>query len=264
MPEGDTIFKAAVRLRDAIGGRELTEVLLPRVPGTVPAVGSTVVEVSSHGKWLVIGFDDDLLVLSHMKMTGTWTVVRPDARPVGRGRLRAWLATSAAVGMCLDAPVVQVLDRAALARHPGFNAIGPDLIQPKVDHDRIQANVLTLAPAGTAIMDVLLDQRIAAGVGNVFKSEVCFVHRLDPHIPVERVSGELRRELFLTAEEQLKRNRKTRQRTTVPGRREGTVWVYGRAGRPCRVCGTPIEVDHSGRDVRITYWCPTCQPSRLA
>ncbi len=260
MPEGDTIHKAARRVREAVGGRALEAIDLPRVPGRLPRPGVVVEEVEARGKWLLVRLDDGHVVLTHLRMSGEWHVLPAGRRRPPASRLVVWLQAASASAACVDAPIAQLLDEAAVARHPGLRALGPDLCLPEVDLDEVVERAARFAQRGQPITDVLLDQRVAAGIGNVFKSEVAFVHGLHPDTPNELVDDDLRRALYDTAHRMLRRNLLTRHRTTVPNRREGTLWVYGRQGRPCRKCGTPILGAKTGRDVRVTAWCPTCQP----
>ncbi len=261
MPEGDTIHKAAARVRSVIDGQVLLEVELPRLATAAPRPGVTVTGVEARGKWLLVNLDDGHTILTHLRMSGEWRVV-----PAGRGkpggkRLVVWLRAERGAAACVDAPIAQLLDGPALARHPSLRALGPDLCLAEVDLDEVVRRAGQFAQRGQVISDVLLDQRIAAGIGNVYKSEVAFVHGLHPLTPNEQVDADLRRALFTTAHELLRKNLRTRHRTTVPGRREGSVWVYGRRGKPCRRCGTAIQQSRAGRDVRVTTWCPTCQPA---
>ncbi len=260
MPEGDTIHQAAGRVGAAIAGQPLLEVDLPRIRTSPPRPGVVVERVESRGKYLLVHLDDGHTIVTHLKMTGVWRVLPADRPPPPRSRLRVWLRTESAAAACLDAPIAQLVDMPALSRHPGLRALGPDLCDADPDLDAVVQRAARFAVAGSAVGELLLDQRVAAGIGNVYKSEVAFLHGLHPSTPVDQVDQRQRRELFVTAHELLRRNLRTSERTTVPGRRPGSLWVYARAGRPCRRCGTPIEQHRTGRDPRATYWCPTCQP----
>jgi endonuclease-8 len=145
-------------------------------------------------------------------------------------------------------------------RFAGLAHLGPDLCRPDVDLDVAVARMATVASPDDDIADVLLDQRVAAGVGNVFKSEVLWACELHPLTPLGQVDVELRRRLLETAAAQLQANLTTRARTTVAGP-PGSLAVYGRTRSLCRRCGTAIRWQRTGRDHRSTYWCPTCQPA---
>ena len=164
-----------------------------------------------------------------------------------------------AVAVCFSAPVVELVEEPAA--HPRLAALGPDLCRPDADLAEAVARLDRLA-AGTEVGVALLDQRIACGVGNVYKSEVLFACGIDPFTPLEDVSLPQRRRLLETAADLLQANLDTSgPRSTTPGGRPGRggLAVYGRAGRPCRHCGTPIRTRRQGEAARATYWCPTCQ-----
>lgn len=136
--------------------------------------------------------------------------------------------------------------------------LGPDLCAAGVDPDAAVARMATLPEPGTTVAEVLLDQTVAAGVGNVYKSEILFACGLDPFTPIEAVDAALQRRLVETASRMLRRNLATSRRTTIEGP-PGSVAVHGRQRRPCRRCGTPIRMVHHGAQARSTYWCPRCQ-----
>jgi endonuclease-8 len=154
--------------------------------------------------------------------------------------------------------VVEVLEPAAAARGEGTAHLGPDLCRPDADLDDAVARMGRLLDPATDVATALLDQRVAAGIGNVYKCETLFACGVHPATPVVDVAPEERRRLLATAARQLRANLATHDRTTVAG---GGVAVYGRGGRPCRRCGTPIASRMLGDPVRITYWCPRCQPA---
>jgi endonuclease-8 len=190
-------------------------------------------------------------------MHGSWHVYRPGERwRRSPGAARAMLETDGGVAVCFAAPVVELLDERDLARHPQLSRLGPDLCDPEPDLDEASARLASLDPA-TEIGVALLDQRVASGIGNVYKSEVLFACRVDPFAAVGSLDASTRRGLFSTAADLLSRNLSGGPRRTVP---EGLA-VYDRIGRPCRRCGTGIVSRRQGEDARTTWWCPTCQPS---
>lgn len=256
MPEGDTIHRAARRVGAVLTGAPVVEVLLPRLAVTPPAAGTVVLAVEARGKHHLVHFDDGHVLHTHMRMSGAWHVVpRRPTRPWGR----AVITVEDAVAVCVKAPVVELLDTAALRRHPGLRRLGPDLTVPGVDLDEAVARLGRIAVQGTNLGDVLLDQRPACGIGNVIMQETCFLAGLDPRTPVEHVDEARRLALYATAAELLQANVETSARTTVPDAPAGSLWVYDRTRRPCRRCGTAIEAGRTGRDARATWWCPTCQ-----
>jgi len=261
MPEGDTIARSATRLRAAIAGAELHRVEAPRWTGRLPAAGETVLDVRSVGKHLEVWFSGGLVLRTHMRMTGSWHIYRPGERwRRPRRELRVLLITPEWEAVCFSAPDVEFVtppppSASGLSRPlPATAHLGPDLCLPDADLEACIPRFALVEPT-TTIAEALLDQRICCGVGNVFKSEICWAARLDPFTPVAAVPVPLRRELVQIAAQQLRANLDTARRTTVPG----GVAVYGHAGDRCRRCGASIRMRRHGAHARSTYWCPGCQ-----
>lgn len=258
MPEGDTVHRAAARLDAALAGATLTRSDF-RVPAfaTVDLTGQRVDAVVARGKHLLhrIG---DVTVHSHLKMEGRWDIYRPGARwkrPAHEARAILDTASVSTVGFALG--VLEVIPRSTEEDVVGY--LGPDLLGPDWDAELALANVTAdpARPIGLA----LLDQRNLAGLGNVYRNELCFLRGVLPTTPTGSVDNparmiELGRRLIVA-----NRDRSSRVTTGIdrPGQR---LWVYGRAGRPCLRCGTPIrygELGDSRLTLRDTYWCPRCQ-----
>jgi endonuclease-8 len=173
------------------------------------------------------------------------------------------------VAVCFDAPVVELFERRAEVVHPTISMLGPDLLDASYDQAEAVRRLRDPARAETAIGEAILDQRALAGVGNVYKSEVLFMERVDPFAPVSALDAETLERVLDTAREQLQAN----ARSDAPAGRSTTVdiktgkrlapsrlWVYDRAGRPCHRCGTLIQAGPQGAELpRTTYWCPSCQ-----
>ncbi|MEO8293247.1 MAG: DNA-formamidopyrimidine glycosylase family protein [Actinomycetota bacterium] len=255
MPEGDTIHRTAATLRTVLEHQPLERFEAPRVGGRPPAAGSRIDAVEARGKHLLIRFDDGAVLHTHMRMTGSWHTYRP-GEPWQRhaSRARVVIQTPSSVAVCFDAPVIELLDERGLARHPQLRALGPDLCAAEPDVDEALRRLDALDPA-TPIGVALLDQRVASGVGNVYRCEVLWACGADPFRPVARVEADLRRRLLGTAARMLRANLEGRRRRTVP---EGLA-VYDRAGRPCRRCGTTILTRRLGEQARSVWWCPACQ-----
>jgi endonuclease-8 len=273
MPEGDTIARAARTLDGALAGRTLTRFEAPRLRGATPRAGTRIEGVDARGKHLLVRFGDGRVLHTHMQMTGSWHVYRPGSRwrkPAHLARV-VLQVDDGTVAVCFSAPVVEMLDGELRALGSGgrrqgaagLAALGPDLCRPDVDVDEAVRRLGALDPA-TEVAVALLDQRVAAGVGNVYKSEVCFACRVDPRTPVSSLDEPLRRRLFETAARQLQANLDRARRTTISdGISDGVpggLAVYGRAGRSCRRCGDRIRRIRQGPTPRSTYYCPTCQP----
>lgn len=256
MPEGDTIHRAANRLRPALEGHGLTRFEAARLVGDRPAVGETIDSVEARGKHLLIGFSGGLVLRTHMKMTGSWHLYREGERwRKGAHLARAIVgADSGWVAVCFQAPVVETFHRAAREPDP-LAGLGPDLTGEAPDLDVVLARVPVIAEPGIEVADALLDQRIAAGIGNVYKSEVLFLHGIDPFTPVGAIDEARLRDVYETAHRLLRANLHTSRRVTYRG---GT-GVYGRKDQPCLRCGTVIRMRRQGPMARSTYWCPSCQ-----
>lgn len=250
MPEGDTVWRIAATLREHLAGRTLTrcDIRVPRF-ATVDLTGHPVDEVLSRGKHLLIRAGP-ASIHSHLKMDGSWRIGNRRSRTDHRARIILEADTIRAVGV--DLAVLEVLDRP----HDGDAVahLGPDLLGEDWDPQAAAAN-LTARPDRT-LAEALLDQRALAGVGNIYCNELCFVSGYLPTARVNAVTDPGR--LVIRAREMLWANRFRRNRCTTGDTRAGRrLWVYGRAGRNCRRCGTLIRHDDTGE--RVTYWCPACQ-----
>ena len=255
MPEGDTVFRAADKLRTALAGKMLTrcDVRVPKF-ATVDLTGQVVDEVLSRGKHLFIRVGD-ASIHSHLKMDGAW-LVDGQIRRIPQHKVRIILETADSRAAGVDLGVLEILrrdlDMDAVAH------LGPDLLGDDWE-PRVAAANLT-ADADRPLAETLLDQRVMAGVGNVYANELCFVSGRLPSSPVSAVKDPLR--IVQRARDMLWLNRSRVNRTTTGNTRAGSdLWVYGRVGRPCRRCGTTIESDRAqvtGTE-RISFWCPVCQ-----
>jgi endonuclease VIII len=254
MPEGDTVWHTAEKLRAGLVGKALTrcDVRVPRF-ATADLTGRTVDEVISRGKHIFIRVGP-ASIHSHLKMEGSWRVTNRRVREDHHVRIileagvgRDWVQAAG-----VDLGQLEILDRAAdldVVAH-----LGPDLLGPDWDPQTAAANLA--ADPDRPIAAALLDQRVLAGLGNVYCNELCFITGHLPTAPVAEVADPLR--LVNRAHDMLVANRFRWNRTTTGNRRHGEeLWVYRRAGMACRRCGTLIESDRGGD--RVTYWCPSCQ-----
>jgi endonuclease-8 len=216
------------------------------------------------GKHLVIHFSNGLALHTHLRMGGAWHRYAPGER----WRKPAWqakvvLEVPQHVVVCFNAPTAELMPERAVALHPGLNALGPDLLGESFD--RAAAFERLRARPTFEIADALLDQRALAGIGNVFKSEILFIERVNPFSHVADVHDDALRRLITTAEEQLRQNVAPGSPGRITTRGEphvgGNAWVYSRSGRPCYRCGSAIQSRRQGQLNRWTYWCPTCQPA---
>jgi len=212
--------------------------------------------VRAVGKNLLVEFDSGLVLHTHMKMTGSWHIYRAGERwQRGAHLMRVLLDVGEWVAVCFSAPVVQTYHAAASAPSPVAH-LGPDLCDPDPDLDAVIERMGTIPEPHASLADVLLDQRVSCGIGNVYKSEALWACRLSPFAPLSSIDNEQRRSLIRTVWKQLRANLDTAQRTTVPG----GLAVYGRRNQPCRACSGLVEMCRFGDSPRSTYWCPRCQP----
>jgi endonuclease VIII len=267
VPEGDTIFRTARTLERALGGRVVTRFatvlpLLERVDQDTPLAGRTVESVESHGKWLEMRFSGGLILLTHMLMSGSWHIYRPGERwQRARYHMRIVIETAEMIAVAFNVPVAEFHTAASLARRRGFRDLGPDLLAPAFDREAARRNLEALPESDLA--PALLNQSVLAGIGNVFKSEVCFVARVHPFRKVGSLTPAEIDRLLSAAQELLAANvtGDSSFRTTVPRARPfERLWVYGREGERCRACGAPIEIRRQKEEGRVTFWCPECQP----
>lgn len=274
MPEGDTIFRAARTLTRALAGKLVTKFSsvypqLTRIDVDTPLIGRTIVDVAAAGKNLLMTFSGDLILRTHMRMSGSWHIYRLGERwQRSPGDARIVLETSDFVAVAFNVPVAAFHTAASLSRDADMRALGPDLLSDQFD----EAEALRRFAMGPQreIGDALLNQRVMAGAGNVFKSEILFMCCVSPFARVGEISQEDLANIVQTARKFLGQN-------VVDGKGDGIVtyhgfrrttgrsdaserlWVYGRSGQPCRRCHSIIEARRQGIHARITYFCPKCQ-----
>jgi endonuclease-8 len=257
VPEGDNVWQTARRL-SALSGQVLTHSDF-RVPSvaTTDLAGRRVLETASRGKHLLTRIEGGTTIHSHLKMEGRWDVQTAGSRwrrPAHEARVVLRTATHAAIGFLVLLDVVPTAEEDRLVGH-----LGPDLLGP--DWDQQEAVRRIAASPDVPVGQALLDQRNLAGLGNVYKSEALFLCGLDPARPVREVPDLAK--LVALGHRLINANRDRATRATTGDLRRGRqYWVYGRAGQPCRRCGTRIVSAEQGDPgvQRITYWCPSCQP----
>jgi endonuclease-8 len=259
--EGDTIHRNAARIAAALGTEPLVEASAPnprsplrlQVDRLRSLAGRRLERADAHGKHLFLRFEGGLTLHSHQGVSGSWHVHGRTAarrRPLGG----AWvvLATRTAVAAEYGGPRLALRTEAELRADPRLRRLGPDILAPDFTPERGIA-AIRAADQGRQLGELLLDQRVIAGIGNVYKCEACFAASADPWQPVARLSDETLYRVVDEAARMMQAGRKTRRR---PHR------VYRRSGRSCSRCGTPIRSRGQGDQNRITYWCPGCQASQ--
>lgn len=247
MPEGDTIRRTAAALRPRLVGKPLTEA---RPAAFARLAGDTVTAVEANGKHLLIRFASGLVLHSHMRMTGAWHLYRPGERWWKPEHLaRVVLATDDTVAVLFSAPTVELLR--AKEEAPALSHLGPDILADPLD----LAEIIRRARASPkqALGELLLDQRVAAGIGNIHRCETLWRQRLDPWLPAGELTDARLEEVFLDARRGLQAGLKGVVRAAV----------HGRAGRSCPRCASRVGCRRQGDPARLTYWCPTCQRPEL-
>jgi len=290
MPEGDTIFRAAHMLGkalvdDIVTGFESSLDIIREIDQGTHVVGRRIHSIQAHGKHLLMvlrlessmandillesvptpsvwGFElqrGDLVLHTHMRMTGSWHIYRPgEAWGKPRSYARVVLSTQSYVAPCFSAPVVELLTAREAVRHPMLTSRGTDAISSEFDPLQAAAQFRKLndVPIGVALMN----QRAMAGVGNVFKSEVMYIRRVNPFDTVQTLDDHQLNALIDECHGLLVLNRtKGRRQTRFALDSNARLWVYGRSGQPCFTCGTFIKMKRQGLGGRSTYYCPKCQ-----
>jgi endonuclease-8 len=274
MPEGDTIFRSARALHQALAGRQVTlfetaYAPLASVDDQTPLTGRTIEQVESRGKWLLVHFSGDLILATHMLMSGSWHIYRVGERwKRARSHMRIVLGTADFVAVAFNVPVARFHTARTLERFAGVAGLGPDLLGRSFAVD--EAGTRLLEHRSEEVGNVLLNQRVMAGIGNVFKSEICFACGVNPFRTVGTLRPQELECLLATARRFLAANVADGsgdaivtytggRRTTGSSDPAARLWVYRRAGSSCRRCGTRILTRKQGLSARSTYWCPDCQ-----
>jgi endonuclease-8 len=259
MPEGDTIHRTAAALRCALIDKKMVRFDAPRLIGITPRAGRTIERVESHGKHLEIGWDDGVILHTHMRMSGSWHLYRSGEswqRP--HHQMRALIEVPGWAAVCFNAPVVETYRVPDAQRHPGLGGIGPDLGRADADLHRCVELLRSYDDLDASVAEVLLDPRVFCGVGNVFRCEVLWAGQLSPFARVAELPQADAVRLVNVAATVLRANLNGGRRHVVPGV-SGGLAVYGRVGQPCRRCGNTVEARRAGDDTRVLYWCPGCQ-----
>ena len=265
MPEGDTILRTARSLGRWLEGREITAARSQRLQ--VPAgrlVGRTVEAVEARAKHLLIHLSSGDVLHTHMRMTGSWHVYRAGER----WRKPAWqarvvLEAGDRVAVCFEAPVVELLAPGEVERHPSIAGLGPDVLVDPFDTAEVCRRAAD-RPPGLPVGDLLLDQRVVSGIGNIYRCESLFLAGLHPSTPRSALDDGALAALVGTAATVMRANLEPGagfdRRFSPAGGPRGP-WVYRRGGRPCHRCRTPISTALLGDPPRDVWWCPSCQPA---
>ena len=276
MPEGDTIFRTARNLGRALEGKPVTAFRstfpwLTRFNDDTPLAGQTIDKVEARGKWLLVHFSGGGILASHLLMNGRWHIYRRGERwQLAHIHMRIVIENEQYQAIGFRVPVARMHTEQSLDRDLRVAVPENDLLRK--EFDAAAALERLRSRPDEAIADALLDQSVLAGVGNVFKSEICFVNGLHPFRAVGTLTRDEAAAAITSAQKLLRANvledsgdtivtyRGQQRRTTHASDPSQSLWVYGRNGEPCRRCGEPIRRRIQGADARVTFWCPRCQP----
>ena len=273
MPEGDTIYRAARALRGVLAGKVVTGFEtglagLARVDDDAPVVGRVVERVESRGKWLLIYFSGDLILVTHMLMSGSWHLYRSGERwRMGRAKMRVVIRVEGWEAVAFNVPIAEFHTARSLERSSEVPKLGPDVLGAEFMVEggvgRLAAYAVERPEAEVGV--VLLNQRVLAGLGNVFKSEVAFAAGVNPFRAMRTVTPKEMEALVDFAVRYMRANVSEvvadgGRRTIAALDREERLWVYRREGEECRRCGAVVMMRRQGVQARSTYWCPVCQP----
>jgi len=273
LPEGDSIFRAARGLHRALAGRTVSgfESVFPRLTNPLEdraLIGEVIERVEAHGKHLLMWFSGGRVLRTHMRMHGSWHIYRHGERwQRPRHEMRIVVETPEFIAVGFNVPVAELGPAATIAGGEPLRDLGPDPLRDDFDAERAVNRIAERSE--TEIADALLDQRAIAGIGNVYKSEALFAAAVNPFTIVRELTNEEIAAIVAVAVRFLRANvaDSSRGMVTYSGLRRTTgrfdpgarLWVYGRGGKPCRRCGTPIQRARQGPYARSTYWCPACQ-----
>lgn len=263
MPEGDSIYQSATRLRPVLEGQTLTHADARDLSVVRGLSGRTVLAVEPVGKHLLLGVDDDTTLRVHLGMKGSWRVSSlQERRPGNFDRVGLLLETARGRAVLAYPKVLERFRTRERPVHPVLSRLGPDLVNdPDPDWAEIVRRARDEGRGQREIGEVLLDQRVAAGIGNVYKCEVLFLERTSPFLPVDQLDDDKVLALYRRARELLLKNLEPGERNTT-GRRSPALWVYGASRRGCARCGGRVSSEKQAGGAlvpRVTWWCSRCQ-----
>ncbi|MCA9320492.1 MAG: formamidopyrimidine DNA glycosylase [Planctomycetes bacterium] len=255
MPEGDTIHTIARLLREQLVGQTVQS-LIVRSHGRVASLEGQVIDaIQARGKHLLISIAE-AVVHVHLGMDGAWYErAGPPSRRGAEDRLWVEITTPRRTLRCLDARVAELLRRDRVEDHPALKSLGPDLLD-EAEPDWPAVLERARRDHAASITDVLFDQKIVSGLGNIYRCELLFLFGLKPSKPAREVSDETLLAMLQEGRRLLRFNLGRLNRQT---REQGGTWVHGRQRKTCHRCGKPVRHDPPGADGRWTWWCPRCQ-----
>lgn len=260
MPEGDTIHRAACRLKSVLEGTSILSAEGRSSVGDLAALnGQQATSVEANGKHLMFHFDNRSVLHSHMGMTGAWHIYHPSAtwRKPQRQAVVV-LKTKLRTAVCFTPKLIQLVSSTQLSRNRYLQKLGPDLLKGPIDDRTFLSRIRT--QNSLSIGEAVMNQTVVSGIGNVYKSEILFLERIHPLQRVREIKSSLLCQLKDRAQWLMLRNTDGKPRRTRFRNDQHRLWVYGRHQERCLKCGSPIQMLRQGDLARSTYFCPTCQP----
>lgn len=261
MPEGDTIHKIANYLAPRLTLQPIDDIRMADAVAAGHCRSRRIDRVQARGKHLFFDLDSGFSLRSHLGMYGSWHRYRPGAEwQKPRRQASLVLRVAGEDYVCFNAKEVELIRTPSVRDNIVHTRLGPDLIADEVSTGMLVARAREMLDPDDVVGDALLDQRVACGIGNVYKSEVLFIERLSPFLALADVPDEALARCFATAADRLRRNLGGGKRVTrFENDGAGRLWVYNRHGKPCLECDTRIRTRRMGRHHRGTWWCPQCQ-----
>ncbi|MEM8946303.1 MAG: DNA-formamidopyrimidine glycosylase family protein [Planctomycetota bacterium] len=268
MPEGDTLYRIANRLRPVLAGQTIVDAQAnpPRTGAMIDAeslVGNRVELVEATGKHLLITFDDRQVLHSHLGMTGSWHLYAPDQRwRKPRHRAGVVLKTETHTAVNFSPKFLELVTEHTIARNAYLRRLGPDMMLTETDVAEVIPRMRRCGqlPIGEAVMN----QTLVAGIGNIYKSESLFLAKLNPWVTVNEIDDKQLLAYLKLTKCLMRRNRHGGERRTRFSPDGPLLWVYGRSGERCLVCGEFIQIRRQGDQGRTTFWCGECQATKIA
>ncbi len=259
MPEGDGVHRAASALRTALAGKPMSRFDAACLEGPTPRAGRVVERVENRGKHIEIVWDDNMVLHTNLRLSGSWHVYRhgePWRKPYQQMRVAIEVADWVAV--CFNAPVTETYRIPDKRRHPGMGRLGPDLCQSKTDPSTVVNLLLSHEDGAARLGEVLLDQRVVRGLGNVYRCEALWATELSPFARIDALTEHDAIRVVNAAAAMLRANMQQAERAASVAEKGGLA-VYGRNGQRCRRCGETIDCRPLGQHGRMLYWCRGCQ-----
>jgi endonuclease-8 len=259
MSEGDGVHRAASALRTALAGKPMVRFDAACLMGPTPRAGRVVERVENHGKHIEIVWDDNMVLHTNLRLSGSWHVYRhgePWRKPYQQMSVAIEVADRVVV--CFNAAVTETYRIPDKRRHPGMGRLGPDLCHSNTDPSMVVNLLLSYADGAARLGEVLLDQRVVRGVGNVYRCEVLWATELSPFARIDALTEHDAIRVINAAATMLRANMQQAECAAMVAEKGGLA-VYGRNGQRCRRCGETIDCRPLGQHGRMLYWCRGCQ-----